>query len=275
MVRGYHTRISSRSVLGKRRRYGPSRFGKRRRITRRFRRTTRSYTNRNSSGVSNGGYRTRRTSARQWRSILWRDTIASSHWRSLGTGSQIANTPNSVFTASVIEIVPGGSFWTAAGGTVPIDGVTPPPVFTGDIILRGGVIKLTLTNTPNADGLGSDPVRATIFACWRNKFHNVSFALPPTVPLSWDPSVLAEFNSSYGKVLYKKEVLLKGDGEVFDMTHRMRVQKIDRAVYNQGGSRVTFIILLSQTSNTELVPLAESVTITDSINFSFVGDAST
>lgn len=275
MVRRFHTRVASRSVLGKRRRYGLSRYRKRRRVTGRFRRTARTNTNRSSFGISSGGYRTRRTSSRQWRSILWRNTIASTHYRSIGTGVDYPLfTPNNTSQASFFRITPGATFWLAGSGAQPIDAGGTVPIFNGDIILRGGIVKLTLTNTPNADGLGSDPVRVNVFAIWTNKFYNSGYTLPTVVPLTWDPQVLPDF-VTYGKVLYRKDFLLKGDGEVAEITHRMRVQKIDKAIFNAGGSRLEFFILLSQTSNTEAVAASESVSVQNSINFSFSSDATT
>jgi len=80
MVRGYHTRVASRSILGKRKRTGyASRPFKRRRV----------FSQKFKSSTSNQGagyglqFKSRRLRGRRWRSKLWNDTLAKSHWRSV------------------------------------------------------------------------------------------------------------------------------------------------------------------------------------------------
>lgn len=182
----------------------------------------------------------------------------------------VQGTPNNASEAALFINFPGNAFWTTGGGALPHDTGVPLPTFNGDIILRGGIIKLAFTNMwQTTDTRGSDPVRITLFAVW-TKPELPPIAFPANVPILWDPSHVPDFHQ-YGKVLYKKEWLLKGDSEVCELTHRLRTQKIDRYIYTDNGSRLGFFYLLSQTSNTD--SSSEAVTVTSSISFSFSADA--
>lgn len=270
MVRGYHTRMSSRSILGKRRRSTYGTGIKKRKYTR-SRRSKRigTNTNRNSYGSAIGSYRTRKNTRRTWRSLLWRNTMAMSHYRSVGSASQQLTTPNNTTQASLAVIFPGRFFWTVGGGAQELDAGAGVPLFEGDVVLRGGIVKMSFTNNWSSVG-GSDPVRVVVFAVWTNPDPNL-FAFSAVQPLLWDPSHQQEFRR-YGKVLYRREWLLKGDSEVCELTHRMRVQKIDQGIHQNFGSSLAFFVLVSQTANTEAVIAGETVTIVNSISFSFSGD---
>lgn len=190
----------------------------------------------------------------------------------MGSNTQSNQTPNNLVSATLVTIIPGNSFWTVAGGAQPIDAGGAVPTFNGDIVLRGGVSSMCLTNRVNpTDTMPSDPVRVVIFTVWA-KSNPAVLAFPLTVPLSWDPSVVPDFDR-YGRVLSRKEAILKGDGECLEVFFRHKIQKIDQAVFNSNGSRLHWFILLSQTSNTEAVPTAETVDIVHSISYSFTADA--
>lgn len=247
-------------------------FSSRPRFRRRSRRNGRTTTNRASSATT-VGFRARKTSTRTFRRMLWRDTLNQTHHRSLLDQTVVVATPNNLTqaTLSILEGLPG-NFWTAAGGTVAHDTGTAVPLFSGDLVLRGGISRITLTNRVNpTDTMPSDPVRVSIFAVWTKKVPGV-ITFPSPVPTMWDPSTVADF-LTYGRVLFKREALLKGDGEVLSCYFRYKVQKIDRAVFNSGGGRLQWFVLVSQTSNTEAIAVPENVDVVLSHNVSFAADA--
>jgi len=247
-------------------------FSSRSRFRRRGRRNGRTTTNRASTATTIG-FRSRKTSTRAFRRMLWRDTLNQTHHRSLLDQTVVISTPNNITqgTLSILEGLPN-SFWTSAGGTLAHDTATPVPLFSGDLVLRGGISRITLTNRVNpVDTMPSDPVRVSIFAVWTKKVPAL-LTFPSPVPTMWDPSTVPDF-LSYGRVLFKREALLKGDGEVISCYFRYKVQKIDRPVFLGNGGRLQWFVVVSQTSNTEAIAAPENVDVVLSHNVSFTGDA--
>lgn len=270
MARTLQTRKRSRGVVLMR----PAKRGRFVRRRRRFsgRSRLRGLTTRASGPSSIGRFRTRRTSRRAFRKFLWTSTLHKTHWRAVGTAvSASVGTGNDLTQASLTRVIPGNAFWTAAGGARPVDTGGVVPTFIGDIILRGGVSTLSVSNTPELLGPGADPVRVVIFTVWTNK-DPAALVFPTVESITWDPSVLPDF-SRFGRVLNRREAILKGDGEVVEVFFRHRVQKIDQNVYNNGGNRLNWFVLVGQTTNTEAVPVEETVRIQNSINYSFAADA--
>lgn len=268
MARTIQTRKRSRFAIGrpiKRRR-----LIRRRRFTRRGRRLA-GLTNRNSNPVSVGRFLTRKTPGRVYRRWLWQSTMDKSHYRSVGTAANTAATPANLTDASLTVITPGNAFWTAAGGAQQEDTGVAVPTFIGDIVLRGGVSRLTVSNRVDPAGLNNtDCVRVTVFTVWTNR-DLPGFAFPATVPVGWDPSVFPDFQR-HGRVIGKREVLLKPDGEVMELYFRHRIQKIDQNVYTNGGSRLNWFVLNSQVGNSD-AGVPENVDIVNTINYSFSADA--
>lgn len=267
--------------MRKRRRAFPNTFTRnvrfrRRFVRRRFRRgRTQGITNRMSAASSIGRFRTRRTRPSVFRRRLWRDTEDKSHYRSVGAATTPVTTPvglgQPMTTATLTVITPGNAFWTAAGGAQSEDTGVAVPSFIGDIILRGGVSRLCVANRTSATEVTpTDNVRVTIFTVW-TKPSIAGFAFPATVPISWDPSVFPDFQR-YGKVIGKKEAILSASGDSVEVYFRHKVQRIDQAVFNLGGSRLNWFVLVSETTNSDTAT-AETVDITNSISYSFAGDA--
>jgi len=242
-------------------------FGRRRRF-RRVRRFS-GLTNRNSGPISIGRFRARRQSRAQWRRWLWMSTQQKSHYRSVSAGSLILNTPGGQSDATLSIITPGDVFWTTAGGALPEDEGVTLPTFSGDIILRGGVSRVSITNRHfGVDA--ADNIRVTVFTVWTAKTVP-GFTFPTTVPISWDPSVFRDFQR-HGRVIGKREAILKNDGESVELFYRHRIQRIDQGVFTRGGSRLQYFVLVSQLGNTDL-GIAEVCDVSVSINYSFAADA--
>lgn len=246
---------------------------RRRRFARRAPRRLTGITNRASGASSIGRFRTRRIPRYVYRRMLWRDTVGKPHFRSLSSFTVPAvATPNDIITANIFQAQPGSLFWTVAGGAQPIDTATAVPFFAGDIVLRGGVSTISITNRVNpTDTQPSDPVRVTIFTVWTTR-NPQAFTLPTAAPVIWDPSVFPDF-SRLGRVIGKREAILKGDGDCVEVFYRHRIQKIDQNVYINSGSRLRFIFMVSQTSNTEAVPAPENLDVVVSHSYSFSADA--
>lgn len=242
------------------------------RFRRRVRRFT-GYTNRASGATSVGRFRTRRTRPSTFRRRLWNASVDKSHYRSVGAATLTVPTPitNILTTATLQIITPGNAFWTVAGGAQPEDTGVLVPSFSGDITLRGGVTKLTIANrTIATEVTPTDNVRVTVFTVWTNPAAPV-FIFPTTVPISWDPSVFPDFQR-YGRVIGRREAILSASGDTLELSFRHRVQRIDQAVFNAGGNRLQYFVLVSETTNSDATG-AEQVDITNAINYSFAADA--
>jgi len=251
------------------------RFAVRRR--RRFSRTTRgkTYTNRASFATSVGTFGGRRTSVRRWRNMLWNDTIAKQHYRSVFDITGNFQTPNNLTQATInIQSALPNNFWTAAAGAKSPDTIGAIPTFTGDITLRGGIARIAVSNRVNpVDTQPSDPVRVTIFAVWTDS-NTQGFLLPTgQVETMWDPSLFPDF-TRFGKVLFKRETILKGDGESIQCYFKFKPQKIDQPIFNLGGHKLIWFILASQLTNTEADGgTPETLDFVLSHNVSFSADA--
>ena len=259
---------------------------KKRRITRRTRRngnrsSGRSTTSRASNATSVGTFRTRKTSLSTYRNMLWRDTAMKTHYRSvfdtqLTPAMLTPNTSNSA-TLTIINGLP--VFYTTAGGAVVANLGGAVPVFDGDIILRGGIARIALANRVEQTATQlTDNVRITVYAVWTGANPNTTVfpAIGTPVPTMWDPSLIPDFER-FGKVMWKKEALLKADGESVQFYFKFKVQKIDQAVFNQvggvRGQQLVWMVLASQLSNTEGAPASETIDCLTSHNVSFSGDS--
>lgn len=266
MARTTQTRKRSRGFSG-------TRFAKRRRVFRRRRRRGRlqGYTSRNSAPTSIANFRTRKTRTSVYRRRLWNSTQDKSHYRSILASTVPVSTPTNLTTATLTVINPGNNFWTAAGGAVSEDTGVPVPTFSGDIIFRGGVSKLTVANRTFAtEATATDCVRVTIFTVWNN-MDLPGFSFPTTVPISWDPSCFPDFQRN-GKVIGRKEAILQASGEVVEVVFRHKIQRIDQNVYTNFGNRLAWFVLVSQCSDSDIA-VAEVVDITTSHSYSFSADA--
>jgi len=248
---------------------------KKRRTIRRRRRNVsgRTTTSRASGATSIGTFKGRKTTLRQYRNILWRDSMMKTHWRSVFDAATNITTPNNLTsgTLAVINALP--IFYTTGGGAVSADSGVAVPTFNGDIILRGGIARIAIANRVAEGVQPTDNVRVTVYACWTTATPSIIF--PAAVPTMWDPSLLPDFEK-FGKVLWKREALLKADGEAVQIYFKFKVQKIDQAVFTQGsirGQTLVWVLHVSQTSNSETTAIAEIVDVVTSHNLSFTGDA--
>jgi hypothetical protein len=177
---------------------------------------------------------------------------------------------NSVFRAFH---VPGQEFWAA--GVQPLNGGAAIPTFNGDVVLRGGIARLTVGAYPE-----NVILRVRVWAVWAEKKPDIDIynGLNNTnIQVEWDPSCLPDFSTSFGRILYSKQAVVPV-GEVFEIVHRFKPQKIDQAVFRgqaapleAAGNQLWW--LLSITS-LDVNGISSPVTCVNSWNLSFSSDAS-
>ena len=172
-------------------------------------------------------YRGRRTARRSFRSAIFNATKFKAHYRSTFESSAVITTPSNVETgrlrvqrALFNSAARGGGvpFWVAAGGAIPIDGVTPVPSFEDDIILRGGIARVEIYNGD------VECARVEVMSVWSNAHPKDLFATDSDVPLEWDPSLKSEF-SQFGKLLTRKIQFLPPKQSML-VTHVFKPQKL-------------------------------------------------
>lgn len=267
MVRIRHTRVASRSVLGKRRRTGnASRPFKRRRMVR-GRRVT-NFTSQ-SSGGSGLRFRSRFIRKSAYRRILYRDTAAAIHFRSvlantlLGACDILQSNVFITLTPSIRFVDP---FYTAIGGTSNPNGVAVPPSFNGPIIIRGGKIGLNIANKIDADS-SREVINVQVFLIKTGAEYD-PLLLTTTQPVGWDPSLIRDFSRDIGRVVYSRRFLLR-DQDVVNIERRLPVMKIDQTAYN--ANRLSYVWLIA-CNNPDTIG-ARQVQITRYYNLSFSGEA--
>lgn len=215
-----------------------------------------------------GRFRTRRTSRFRFRRQLWSASQLKSHWRTIGSNAFTISTPTNLTSATLAVFLSAPSFWTVLGGTQQEDAGVAVPTFNGDIILRGGVTRLSVTNKYSL--VAGDPVRVTIFTVW-NQPTVPGFVFPSNVPITWDPSCFPDFQRN-GKVLSRKDAILQTAGESVEVYYRHKVQRIDQGVYFNNGARIAFFVLISQMSDSD-AGVAQVCDVVTSHSYSFAADA--
>lgn len=184
-------------------------------------------------------FKGRKTTVRQYRNYLWRNTQFMTHYRSINQGfnaplSIVLGTPGTsisylmpalnVNSVSTGFITGPNAFWAAGGGLQTPDVGVAVPTFIGDITLRGGICRLMCYSREDIQ------VRVKIYAIWAQKQPSqaVYTALNgASHGADWDPSCQADFSTTFGKIMYEKQAILD-QGNSIEVVHRMKVQKIDR-----------------------------------------------
>jgi hypothetical protein len=214
--------------------------------------------------IGKQGFRTKRMSGRSWRGLLWRETQSKQHYRSCGSGSGTQVTQ--ISPASVVvqntQVIPA-NFWASPFVQVAEDGVTPPS-FIGDLVIRGGKCSVSFCNIGNGDT--GDAVRCKLWMVWTNSHPDATLLPTGAVPASWDPSLIPDFQR-LGKIIGFREFWLLPGSIPMEVSYRLRTQKVDRVVHNNGGETIIFIFTLAG-HNTGV----DSVTEVTNFNLSFTGD---
>lgn len=245
---------------------------KRKRFVRRRRFKKSSNFNSVSSNGSGLGFSKKRTSRRQWKNLLWSSSQAQTHYRSLNSAASSLGTPvtpNLQFVSlQTSRRFGGNAFWLSAGGATNPDGGAMPTFTTnGDFTVRGGLYGIRLSNVPDLVDTDKDSIAVTVYLIWTSKGFLSSVIPGTTVPVGWDPSLIADFQTTVGKILYKKSFLVH-DGDVFTIERKMGVQKIDQTEYGNLISEPQWLVVYGATSSTA----TKFLTCVTYYNMSFVGD---
>ena len=266
-MRGTHTRKRSRPSTG-----GPR---KRARFTRRRRRGGRKVSS--YSGQTSGGaglrFKSKRIGGRRIRSMLWRDTMFKQHYRSSFASINTLATPANATQyncGSTVALRMGVQFYLVAGGAISPDAAQPTlPVFTGAFIIRGGMIGCRVSNNLDTSIANAGSILGTIFLIRTSKNYNGSL-LPATPYIGWDPSLVQDFDTKIGRVLLKKNFILK-DTEAAVVEYRLRTTRIDVGDYGSDFNQLVWVYLCANDDGT----VSHNASFVSYYNISFCGDADT
>jgi len=200
-------------------------------------------------------YRTRRMKPRTWRAILWRDTMAKQHFRSIGNGGVNITTDTTAGQGLVQALYPTfvgnpgptTAFWTTTGGLVtPDTGASAITFGAGDMVIRGGRVGLTIT-VPDAV---TDEICINIWVVKLTKRPD-SGLLPTTWIYGSNLDYAPEFNQQYGKILYSKRAIVNNSYPAFTLEHRLKVQKIDQEIWGTDlGDQIIFLVSAANMQDT-------------------------
>lgn len=211
---------------------------------------------------------------RQWRSILWRDTQAQTHFRSTQSGSLFGTADPLVRLKRMYlqraEDVGLGQFWTPAGGLIPTDGLTPFATFHGDKTIRGGKIFADFTNISPVD-----TIKVQAWLIWGpagTVFPSgimTPFLSPLPVTREFDVTHIPDL-ARFGRVVMARETILLPGQKPWHLEYRLKPQKIDTLVFDLGGSQFYWLYALA--SYSEVDALVNTIQVIFSYSLSFASD---
>jgi len=242
-----------------------ARTTRRRRFKRKGRRTA-SFSSK--GGASSFGFRGKKLSVRSYRNMLWRDSIMKTKWKTVQAFTQGQATPanSALFSVGIYDAFgnTASPFWTAAGGTIATDFGAAVPTFSGDIIVRGGILGIRLSN--QAADTQPQEVKVILF-----RTIDRQGVAPPAVGnqfVGFELEQLTDFKQFYGVPLMTKTALLE-NSNVVEFKYRLKVQKVDQYQFNQIAKRYYWMVAVGGTESAA----ASTATITQFWNASFVADA--
>lgn len=204
---------------------------------------------------------------RAYRNKLWDSTTDKPHFRSSAMSATSGTTGvtqgNGPVGRADLTWIGSDAFWTTAGGALDPDGGTVP-TFKDDLTVRGGLMTATLSCPPSV----SDVLLARMWII--KTVDNPNFTnVPSTATISWDPTLIQEFNTRVGRIKMYKEFLL-GPGDAGRIEFKHPIQKYDQTASNTNVSRryqcIYHISNLTSTSDA-------AYDFVKGHNLSFTGDA--
>lgn len=245
--------------------------GKRRRsMGRRFKRRSwksAAYTSKTTRPISNYFARKGRLTPgkiRRWKRNIFRSTQFKDHYRSLYANSGTFATPANETTATLnlLQAVDNGSapFWAVGGGAINTQTGTLP-LFTGDVVIRGGVASLVVNNNDNNSQMNVD-----VYFIGRTDGFDNSSVVTPQVRF-WDPTCLIDFDLLVGKPLKKWSTMLE-PLESLQCEMKLGVMKISPNEWSADEKRPHWMVLASSNDGTAI-----TYTVVTGINLSFAADA--
>jgi len=199
----------------------------------------------------------RKLRKRTYRSLLWRDTMFKTHYRSIRTSALTITTPNSntaqrVGLSQCFDVNDLTTFWRTAGGledanygvTVPwAAGAGPNPE---SITIRGGRIWISFNNRSTA----TETIRVRVQLIFlRSQSRNYSDAMDSNTwtdymnnilagggikPIGWDIVGAPDFSQYMYRPVLDKYMDLRPDDSL-DVYWKIKPVKIDTAAFTRGG----------------------------------------
>ena len=187
--------------------------------------------------------------------MLWNSTLQKAHYRS--TGNTTSTLPSSATVGiGAVQVIqplfigtpgPTTAFWTSTGGLQPLDTGVAVPTFDSDIILRGGRIGMTFVAAETV----TDDVGITMYTVWTAK--NADFTkVPSTITWGGNLDSAPDF-AEFGKILNKQEYIVNNRYPAVQVERRLKVQKIDQNDFEEGGSQIVYIAVLTNLVNSAAV----------------------
>jgi len=244
-------------------------FNKKRRTVRRGRKTN-AFTSQSGSG---GGlrFKSKKTSRRAYKKHLWNSTLYKDHYRSTFAASSTITTNTNTNDLVVIPLssyMNGVTpFYLAGGGAISPDATVPLPPFNGDVTVRGGLIGIRMANTLDTVAANQGTVQVSVILIKTSKAFVVG-SVSGTVNTGWDPTLVQDFDTRVGRILYRKNFLLR-DADTAVAEYRLPVHKVDQ------GDQVAILntyLWLVMAGNVDS-STAKSVNVTRYWNMSFAADA--
>lgn len=265
MVRGIHTRTPSRK---RKRNNGSSRPFKKRR----FNRGRKSNNFTSQSGFGGGiRFKSRKVSRSRWSRMLWNNTIQRTHYRSNNAATGTFNTPATTVSMTVSSSpalrFATQQFYIAGGGAIAPDAAQPLPTFTGMFTVRGATIGLRLVNTFDTTAASQNTLNGMAYLIKTSNNFTVA-NIPATVVVGWDPTLIQDFKTLIGTIIYRKQFLLR-DAESALIEYRLRVHNIDPGDYVNDRNTYYWIVIAGNVD----VTAARTFTYTAYYNMSFSADA--
>lgn len=242
--------------------YAPSYARKRTKTVRRYRKRRSTRVRKNAFVTSQRGgsttlYMSRRKpmmSARAYRNNLWKSTEQKEHFRSYATFTNSITTPASATTKAVsLATMYDEQFYTTAGGA------TNNNTYAGDIIIRGGLCTLHMTNGQAVT------LKVEVYKLYIKDLVPI-FTTP--IGLAWDPTNFADFQQYF--TIAERRTFDIEPGDTATMMHKLRVRKVDQSISAAVTRQPAWLICVNNPSAT-----AVSLATTLSHNMSFSADVVT
>lgn len=265
MARTNQTRKRSRPLSFGGTKPAKRRFTRKRRATR-----SKNFTSQKGSG-SGLTFRSKKTTRSKYKRMLWDSTSMKEHYRSCVCAADTFLTPATTTAMTVISQASlrfvANPFYTAAGGAISPDSAQALPLFTGDVIIRGGMIGLRLTNTFDSAAPANNTLQGVVFLVRTTKNYTPA-ALPATIPVGWDPTLVQDFNTKIGRIVYRKSFLLR-DTDSANIEYRLRLRKVDVGDYVNEFNELIWIVIGGNVD----VSTARVMNVQYYYNLSFSADA--
>lgn len=261
---GFRKRVFARA-FNSGSRFTRGRFKRRRTMKRRFkgRKSSSTTTKSGTGGVL--GFRSRRIRPRQYRSLLFKQSITAAHYRSFGSTQATITTPITATSSSVASVnaMDNGvsAFWNASGGAQLRDAAGAATNFN-NVVVRGGKIGIRFWND------GSVPAEIKLWLIKTSPRPDFTI-IPSTVALGWDPSTIPDFARDFGRIIFQRNFMLEG-GAASLTERRLIPMAIDQQSWAVDAQRLFWLVQVTDADNTSA---ADTVRLVTYFNLSFVGDA--